>query len=181
MRDLKGINARGDGEHKGLFVTLFLGLLLVIVPAVAAPSPGGEGGKLPSENTAFVISILGAALGPTISGPGFLVGPSLGFFYGGCWGKGLAHVGLRAVAMLVVLAALLSAELGDVGEETKAAFGVAGVCVYLGSVIWDLATVKKAVRKRNAAVGARKGLDVSLAPFILAKAKGAGIRMQLSF
>jgi len=180
MRDLKGINARGDGEHKGLFVTLFLGLLLVIVPAVAAPSPGGEGGKLPSENTAFLISAGGAALGLFISGLVF-VGPSLGFFYGRCWGRGLAHVGLRFAAAIVVAGFALSAELNDSGEETKVALGVAGVCVYLGSVIWDLATVKKAVRKHNAAVRARKGLDVAVAPFILAKAKGAGIRMQLSF
>lgn len=47
------------------------------------------------------------------------------------------------------------------------------------SAIYDIATVKKAVNKRNQAKLARRKLDVALAPF--AVRKGAGVQLRLSF
>jgi len=48
-----------------------------------------------------------------------------------------------------------------------------------GSIIFDLVTVKKAVRKHNQAREERARLSVAVAPFALPK--GAGVQLRMSF
>ncbi len=166
-------------------------LTLSLAPAIfAAPGQGDEVPGLRSENAAFLISLVGTVLpvGIALSVPddgirttredllflGTAIGPSLGYFYCGRVWRGLLTVVLRL--------ALAGATYGfSTNEDALNGLGYVTAGLYIGSAIFDLVSVRKAVRKRNEAVRARKRLDVSVAPFIMARAKGAGIRIQLSF
>ncbi|RPJ00437.1 MAG: hypothetical protein EHM31_08070, partial [Candidatus Aminicenantes bacterium] len=88
---------------RGSAVLILLGLCLVVVPVAgqgqnegqAPVSPGVAYPGLPSANTALGLSVAGtvAALASMYSRNGYVAwagiafGPSLGFFYGGCWGR----------------------------------------------------------------------------------------------
>jgi len=180
MRDLnKGRRGRAGTPSRGLLIAL-LGLGLVAAPAVGQETPGGG---LPSENTALALSAIGtiAAVASTfvwLGGYGNILAwsalPSLGFMYGGCWGRGLLTTGLRLGATFLVFGYALNHD-----EDNLAGLGYA----YLGgmalSAIIDIATVKKAVHKRNEARLARRGLKLGVAPFALPK--GGGIQVRMSF
>jgi hypothetical protein len=104
---------------------------------------------------------------------GLALGPSLGFFYGGCWGRGMLTACLRLGATYAAVAIALS----DRGAGPALAYGWLGGMA--ASAILDMATVGRAVRRRNQALLTRRGLNVDLSP--VAVPKGGGVQVRLSF
>lgn len=179
-------------ERTALAAALVLALALSAPPAAngqtgAAPRAGmaGDASGLPSEDTAVALGAVGVLAGvflPLVDSRGlgggwglltaWCAGPSLGVFYGGCWGRGLLTTGLRfGLCLAGALAALDSDDFGGVFS------------LWLGGMtattIWDLATTRRAVRKRNQRIAARQGLRLDVAPLVLRK--GAGLKLQVSF
>ncbi len=168
------------------------------IPAYQAGSPPtARSLSLPSEGTAFTLSLAGTLAGwglllastgrdtwdtpseassalTCVAIAGLMAGPSLGYFYGGCWGRGLLMTAVRVGVSLGVLAYSLNND-----EEDLTGLGYAYLGVLLGTAIYECATVKSAVRKHNAAHMAQRGLTVAAAPFVLPK--GAGLHVRLSF
>ena len=160
---------------------------------------------LKSERAAFRLSLLGTlipvALGTAIlatndggdysdsngSLEGFLiyaglyVGPSLGYFYAGKSGRGLASFGLRnGIAMVSLVGAIAICppmDYCDDGQVTAAsAIIIAGGVGVLGSVIYDLANVRRTVRERNEQELASR---VAVTP-TYSRADGPGVRVSLA-
>ncbi len=171
----------------------FLGLTLAVLPVLGQDQPAGQAATqrtavyvgLPSENTALMLSALGtfaavASIWAPAAGRDWLflgtltIGPSLGFFYGGCWGRGLVSAGLRFGGTVAVVAVALAND-----EEDLSALGLAWVGAMAVSAVYDIATVKKAVRRQNARRMARRGVQVGVSPFALSK--GGGVSVSLSF
>jgi hypothetical protein len=166
-----------------------LGLALVMTPAygqspafsLAQGPTRVDNYGLPSEGTAMALSVLGSAVAvvSTLSGNGTLAlagltfGPSLGFLYGGCWGRGLLSAGLRLGATFAMVMIALSND----GAGYVLAYSWIGAMT--ASMIYDLATVKSTVRRHNAALMARRGLKVGVSPF--AMRKGGGVQVNLGF
>lgn len=108
-----------------------------------------------------------------------LVGPSLGYFYAGLTGRGLAGVGIRLAGIAVPL--FLADALGWSWDDNSAGVAVvlvAGGCAVLASTIWDLAGVKQAVRKRNDRI---QKVSLSVAPVLAPKSKTVGLSLRLGF
>lgn len=164
-----------------------------------APSPiTAESLGLPKEKTAYNLSLWGtlgsyglllayAAAssaeggGSTIASvlgyaclAGIMIGPSLGNFYGGLWGRGLLLTGLRVGASVAAIAYSMYYD-----ESDNTVVAVLWLGTLIGSTIYECATVKSAVRKHNAARLAKRNLKLAVAPFPLRK--GAGLSVQLSF
>jgi hypothetical protein len=135
---------------------------------------------LPSENTAIFLSVLGSAAAVLSAYTGndyafmtcLTIGPSLGFFYGGCWGRGALTATLRFAATAAAVAVALN-------DDSSIATGYLWAGAMIGTFILDIATVKRAVRRHNAAAMARRGLTVDVAP--IAARKGGGIQLRLGF
>jgi len=203
MPDGKDLGRKGTSARPRHFLAALVGLCLVAAPLFAQDVPGAQTLSLPdprslglpSENTAFTLSLTatlaswgllaltsagGEAPSETtsaiqyIAGVGVFTGPSLGFFYGGCWGRGLLTTALRLGVTLAVATYALNHD-----EQDLTGLGLAGIGFFVASSIYDCATVKAAVRKHNAAHIARRGLNVAVAPFPLRK--GAGLQVRLSF
>ena len=132
---------------------------LMLVYAAAAPEEG--------EST--IISVLGG-----VAIAGIMVGPSLGNFYGGLWGRGLLMTGLRVGVSVAAIAYSMYYD-----ETDNAAVGVLWLSTLIGSAIYECATVKSAVRKHNAARLAKRNLKLAVAPVPVRR--GAGLSVQLSF
>lgn len=188
-RQDRGKSARA-GRLAAHLVAIVCGTALLLAPLDAqGPSPvwpraaaGASAYRVPSENTALTLSVLGTLTGVVIPlmshewGWGILaswcVGPSLGFLYGGCWGRGLATAVLRfGFTFALALAAF--------NDEANNSLGFAWLGGMAASVALDLATVKRAVRNRNRRRLADRGLQLDVSPF--AVPKGAGVRLRLSF
>jgi hypothetical protein len=179
-----------SGRLAAHLVVIACGTALLVAPLAAqAPRPiwpraaaEVSAFRLPSENTAFTLSAVGTLAGvvmPLMSrewGWGILatwcVGPSLGFLYGGCWGRGLATAVLRFGFTLAVAVAAFN-------DETNDSLGYAWIGGMAALAALDLATVKRAVRNRNRRRMAGRGLQLDVSPF--AVPKGAGVRLRLSF
>jgi hypothetical protein len=172
------------------FAFILLGLGLVILPTAGQDRPEGQDqprpavaySGLPSENTALTLSVIGTLAGVTcfltdvswFSLGGIALGPSLGFMYGDCWGRGLMTAVLRFGGTFAVLLAALE---NDESDLSVLAWGWIGGMTALA--VLDVATVKKAVHRRNEVRMARRKLNVAMAPFVLPK--GAGVQLRLSF
>lgn len=203
MQDRKDLWGKGPSARPGSFLAAFVGLCLAAAPLFAQDVPGAKTSSLPdprslglpSENTAFTLSLTstlaswgllaltsagGEAPSETtsaiqyIAAAGIFTGPSLGFFYGGCWGRGLLTTALRLGVTLAFAAYAVNND-----EQDLTGLGLASVGFFVASSIYDCATVKSAVRKHNAAHVARRGLNLAVAPFPLRK--GAGLQVRLSF
>lgn len=122
-------------------------------------------GDAPSE----ISSALGIA-----AVAGVMIGPSLGCFYGGCWGRGLLMTGLRVGVSLLAMGYAMEND-----EKDNTGIAVLMVGTLIGSAIYECATVKSAVRKHNAARLAKRDLKLAVAPFPVRK--GAGLNVRLSF
>lgn len=192
---MKEQTRRGAGRARRRTVPLvaaFCGAALLVMPlALNGQAAGGlrtglagDRSGLPSENTALALGAVGALAGaflPLVSsdlagGWGLLatwcVGPSLGFFYGGCWGRGLLTAGLRA-GLTFVLA------LAAYEDDNFVAIGSLWLGGMAGTALWDLATTRRAVHNRNRRIMARRGLRLDVAPLVLRQ--GAGLTVRLSF
>jgi len=173
-----------DGRKviRGLIVgSLVAGALLTGTAFGQTPRFSLAGGPpLPSESKAMALSVIGtaAAVASAFTGEPYAfltclaVGPSMGFFYGGCWGRGLLTATLRLAGTFAAVAVALNDENGP-----------AAASIWLGAMIGtsllDIATVKSTVRRHNAKVAARRGLNVDVAPFALPK--GGGLQVRLAF
>ena len=185
----------------GIIAAEFLVACLLAAPLTAQDDIGAQASSpvtaeslgLPKEKTAFTLSLTGAlaswglmlvsiAVAPedvpsemgVAAVAGIMIGPSLGCFYGGCWGRGLLMTGLRVGVSMAAIAYSLEND-----EEDNTAVGVLMVGTLIGSAIYECATVKSAVRKHNAARLAKRNLKLAVAPF--AVRRGAGLSVQLSF
>jgi hypothetical protein len=171
-------------------LSILLGLALAVLPAagqaqaddLAQLRASSAAYGLPSDSMATALSAIGTAAAvagifsgsPWLALGGLAIGPSLGFLYGGCWGRGLLTAGFRFGATMALVAVAVADDDG-VGE-----WGVSAWLVGMtGSAILDVATVGRAVRRQNQARLARRGLRVDLSPF--AMPKGGGLQVRLSF
>ena len=172
------------------FAFILLGFGLVVSPVAGQdrsegqdrPRPAVAYPVLPSENTAMALSVIGTLAGVTafftdaswFSLGGIALGPSLGFMYGDCWGRGLMTAVLRFGGTIAAMVAALKND-----ESDLSALAWAWIGGMTASAVFDVATVKRAVHKRNEVRMARRKLSVAMAPFVLPK--GAGIQLRLSF
>jgi hypothetical protein len=170
-------------------LSILLGLAVAVLPVVgqvqaddlARLRASSAAYGLPSDSVATALSAIGTAAAvaglfsdsPWLALGGLALGPSLGFLYGGCWGRGLLTAGLRFGATFAFAAYALSNE--GMGEWAVSAWLVG----MTGSAILDMATVGRAVRRQNQARLSRRGLQVDLSPF--AMPKGGGLQVRLSF
>jgi hypothetical protein len=155
--------------------------------------------KEKNPKTAFLLTLAGtavplAAVAAAAAGAGdfggiglagLLVGPSLGYFYGGLLWRGLLGVGIRAIGEGVILIGGLGAWFDawgwdDVEADTRKWESVVlvGAGIVLASAIWDLAAVKGAVNRRN--IRARERA-LAFSPLINPRTKTVGLTLRLSF
>jgi len=187
-------------SKKAIALTLLSAFLLL---AVATQAQNGSYSNLTlqprSEATALRYSLFGTvtpvATGFAVRGgsgiqliaTGVLIGPSLGYFYGGCTVRGITGIGIRVglVALTAVAAdaAARSSSGGSSGsflEGVGAVLGVAlvGSCVITIHAIYDIAKVKSTVRKHNRQFQER---SLSLVPTYFPDLDAAGLALQLTF
>ena len=119
------------------------------------------------------------ALGALSFTGGLLVGPSLGYFYAGQRGRAWRGLGLRVLGFGALIAAT-GASWDCHGDECRAAAALAvlGSAMTLGSAIYDIASVRGAVRRRNEAA---QGVSVRVAPTYSSRRRAAGVSLQLTF
>jgi len=178
----------------GAFLAAGLMLGSLALPAAADESqiPTPPGLKIRSESRAFSASLTGtlvswglmffaSAAGAYDLGSVGLValplGPSLGYFGAGLTGRAIGGTVIRALGLAAVVGgAYLAWE-----DETLTLGGIGffgGAALVLGSTIYDLATVKRAVRKRNSRI---QGTSLNVAPVVAPKSKTVGLSLQLAF
>lgn len=183
-------------------VTLTL-LTAFLLLAVATQAQNGSSSNLTlqprSEATALRYSLFGTvtpvATGFAVRGgsgiqliaTGVLIGPSLGYFYGGCTVRGIKGIGIRVglVALTAVAAdaAARSSSGGSSGsflEGVGAVLGVAlvGSCVITIHAVYDIAKVKSKVRKHNEKLRAR---SLGIVPTYSPNSDAPGLALQLTF
>ena len=156
--------------------------------------------ELKSEGAAFSLSLLGTLI-PMLAGfamagsdsydasgetgailiyTGLYIGPSLGFFYAGRTGRGLASCGLRnGIGLVTLVGAFAICGPMDYCDDSEA--GVAAVMLLggaigvLSSAIYDIATIQRTVRERNEKELARR---VALVP-TYSRWDGPGFRVSV--
>jgi len=149
-------------------------LLGTVVPiGVGLAMMAAAGNEGPDGNAAA-----GEVGGLSFTG-GLVVGPSLGYFHIGQSGRAWRGVGLRVLGLGAAVAAA-AASWDCYGNECETAGVVAllGSAVTLGSAIYDIATVRGAVRKRN---DAAQGVSVGVAPTYSSRRHTAGVSVQVRF
>lgn len=170
---------------------------------VLACAPARAPAQLPSESAAFGRSLwgtivpvsVGLVIGAGNEGPngnaetgalgflaftgGLVVGPSLGYFYAGERGRAWRGLGLRVLGFGALIGAA-AASWGCYGNECKTAGAVAlvGSVMTLGSGVYDIATVRGAVRRRNEHA---QGVSINVEPTYSSRQRAAGIALQLTF
>jgi len=92
------------------------------------------------------------ATGAVLIGTGFVFGPAVGHFYGGCGSRGLGGVALRAAISGIVVASYVASESYDgpgygivIGIPALATLGILG--------LYDTVKAAECVRRRNEASG----------------------------
>lgn len=114
---------------------------------------------------------------------GIVVGPSLGYIYAGKSGRGLATAGLRFLLIPGVALASFATCGWDCGEGDSG-YGAAWMILIVGealvvaSAVYDIATVKKAVRKRNLALGEKSWM---ITPKYFAISGAGGVEIKIKF
>jgi hypothetical protein len=129
----------------------------------AMPVHSGLHDSLPSPTFARDLSLactlvpVAAALldvpgGETAAAAGAFIGPAVGYFYGGCTGRGVQGILIRGgIAVVGVAVAVGGAAYGGF-EETPDdyPYAIAGVGIlFAASAIYDIAVVGRHVQKRN--------------------------------
>jgi hypothetical protein len=112
--------------------------------AATAPNPG-KAGKRSLLYTLVPLPTLVLAI------PALIVGPSTGYFYGGMKGRAWSGIGVRTLAFGGMIAAV-GACYNYCSDGSQLAAGLAFFAaggLLLGSAIYDMASVKKAVRNHN--------------------------------
>lgn len=125
-------------------------------------------------------------------GSGIVVGPSVGYFYGGCSKKGISgaiiRLGTGAFTAFAVgsikdkerneNAGLLDFDMGPI---IRYAVGVVGCSVVLIQAVSDMARVRSAVEERNESLACQNGIKVSLSPIFFADSGAGGLELQVTF
>jgi len=158
---------------------------MVITGTVDSAVTDSVARQIKSESTALNYSLL-LTLVPTATlflvVPGLIVGPSTGYFYAGMPGRAWTGIGLRTVGIggMVSSFAIYGMNCGPGQDAYNLAWAVfiTGAAITAGSAIYDISTVKAAVRRKNEALSSALG-RIMLAYF--ADSKAFGLRMQFSF
>lgn len=147
-----------------------------IVPESAA--------RLKSEKTALRYSLIGT-LAPTatliLAYPSLLIGPSMGYFYADEPGRAWKGIGIRALATGGMISAfgICGWDCGEGDSEYNIAWAVflASSGAFVGSAIYDIATVERTVRHHN------ESLQISwtVAPVYSPRDRTIGLRIGMRF
>ena len=121
-----------------------LSLLCTLVPLFMGPSLSDQGGAV-------------GAIGKTATVASVLLGPSVGYFYGGCSGRAIKGIAIRAGLAGIAAIAASQAEwpsmdlFGTGGDQGNAAASIAVMagCAILVDVVIDLLQVSRTVRREN--------------------------------
>lgn len=179
----------------GVLLSACLILGSLVLPASAQESRGlaSPGIKPKSESTALALSLVGTLVpygliawgstGYSDYTPGLIgyltlpVGPSLGYFYAEAAGRGFAGIGIRFVGLAAFLfGAFIAADEGD--SALAGVLTIGGGLTVIGSTIFDLTNLNKAVRKRNLKAA---GKSLNVAPVLAPRSKTVGLTLQLGF
>jgi len=168
------VPARAQAQRPSESVALNRSLWGTIVPIglglAMAASSGNEGPNGSGEI---------GALGFVAFTGGLVVGPSLGYFYAGQRRRAWRGLGLRILGYGALFGAV-AASWDCYGDECRAgaALAVVGSAMTLGSAIYDIASVRGAVRRRNEAA---EGRSVRVAPMYSSRRHTAGVSVRLTF
>ena len=179
---------------KRLFVSLLV-LIILVNGALAAQEETSETAtskKEKSESLALTLSLTGTIVPWVLlfSGPGrynpvtsfwlpiggTIIGPSLGYFYGGLPGRALRGIGIRSLAHVAWIAAFVMAWNNNSDVGTVLFLGGAAGLIY--SSIADIVKVQRAVRKRNEEL---KSVSIAMAPIFNPREKLYGVGIRLTF
>lgn len=149
-----------------------------------------RGPKPKSEKLAFLLSLAGTAVpvaaafllardselwGHMIIGGG-LLGPSLGYFYGGIPGRGGVGIGVRGLFLFLATVGAIGNYLS--GEEQGLILAYAAGIGGLASAIYDIISVGPAVRKRNKEL---RETAFFISPIVIPQKRAAGINVHFQF
>lgn len=141
--------------------------------------------KVKSEGAALQYSVIGTLV-PTatlvLAYPGLLFGPSLGYFYADEPGRAWKGIGIRALATGGMASAFVICgwDCGSGDSEYNIAWAVflSSAGAFVGSAIYDIATVESAVRRHNSQV---LQTAWALTPTYSARDRALGLRLKLTF
>jgi hypothetical protein len=136
MRDSLGLKSPGGAARRSLLCT--------VVPFLMGSALGDEEGVV-------------GAIGMTATVASVFVGPSVGYFYGGCGRRAIKGIAIRAGLAGIAAIAASQAEwpsmdlFGSGGDQGNAAAGIAVLagCAVLVDVVIDLLQVSGTVRREN--------------------------------
>lgn len=141
--------------------------------------------ELKSENTALAYSLTGTLMpiGTIIlAGPGLIVGPSLGYFYAGMPGRAWSGIGLRILGVGGMASSFIicgwDCGPGQSGYNEAWAVFLASAGIVTVSAVYDIATVKAAVRKRNDSF---MKLADTVTPVYFAESRAFGVKLVYHF
>jgi len=122
--------------------------------------------------------------GGTLVVAGLIVGPSIGYFYGHCPGRGAQGLLIRAVTLGATVALTVrTAENTDTGDfgtnianaELAIAIGGVGACALIYEAIHDIGHVRSEVERRNSRIVTA---SFSLGPRYFAQNKAFGLQLR---
>jgi hypothetical protein len=116
-----------------------------------------------------------------IMGTGLVVGPSLGYFYGGCPGRGVAGIGTRiGVSAATAVGMCIASKSGNgwVSLGGVVTVGLAGSCFVAIHALVDVGEVKGAVREHSLA---STKTPIRVVPTYFADSGAGGLQLQLTF
>lgn len=160
--------------------------------AAQGRTPGHDAGSVPFHTglaatilpIAAGVGLIAASHGHAESGTanagvllitgGVLLGPSIGNWAGGLGGRGFLGFGLRTVAVVGGVVGGFAASWNNNDSAGGAALFIGGLAVTSGLVVWDLATVKGAARRRQAR-------SVSMLPTVRPGTHEVGLAVRVSF
>lgn len=120
---------------------------------------------------------------------GVVLGPSAGYFYGGCRERGATGILIRVgTGALTAVAAKAAADAHESdgfmdfsGLEAALTVGAIGSGIIVIEAIIDMALVKGAVEKKNIRIGQQKGPEVTLLPTYFADLGAGGLELNITF
>jgi hypothetical protein len=148
-----------------------VGLAATLIPAVTGIALMAAGSFDFDNSSVEVGFLLGAG--------GLLLGPAIGDWTGGLVGRGFAGFGLRTLSLFGGLAASFAICPWDCGgnspeASTAGKVAIAGLGLATGLAIWDLATVRGAVRRNRAH-------RVTVMPTYIPSARAPGLAVRVMF
>ena len=145
---------------------------------------GGDSLNLKSESRAFNLSFWGTiAPLPTLvfTLPGVIVGPSLGYFYGGMKGRAWLGIGIRTAGVGGIISSFIicgwDCGPGYSGYNTAWIVFVSSIGVTVISAVFDIASIKKEIRKKNKSI---MNPRLTFTPKYFAHTKSVGFAFNLN-